>query len=584
MPDTAPIVAETVLEVVSPDGARRYIRVTQSPFLIGRGAEAGNHLQLSADKRISRNCAAIVVEANKRYIEDRGQRRGLFVNGEKVESRELLPGDVITFGLDDSYEIIYRSTATGADDSLPQLLTRIEHITASDQVQASSGRSLAKLDQLLAATALLHSQLPLDEVLGMMLDHAVSVMDADRGVLLEADDKGALHVRLARRSGGLRLPPESLAPSQTAIQLAVRKQSAVITEDLAQAEMDLQAAQSIVAQRLRAVVVIPLYATARAKTDESMTSVKHGEFLGVLYLDSRRPAAFSKLDRQLLDAFTDQAASILDNARLVARERERQRLEQEINIARDIQQALLPRNFRDFPHLSVAGCNFPCLSVGGDYFDVFPIGDHRTAFLIADVSGKGLGAALVTTMLQGVLSGMTLGTDPARLFAHLNRFLCDHVEVGRYATMFFGILDEKGSLEYINAGHPSPILVRRGIADEAFTEGSFPVGLVPEAEYKTTCIKLEPGDTLVLFSDGVTEAMNPDEELFGAARLREVLTGQMDTPLDQLQKCVLESVENFARGASQADDLTLLLVRYRATAALTESEAPPTRTTASASA
>jgi len=583
MPDTVPIVAETVLEVVSPDGARRYIRVTQSPFLIGRGAETGNHLQLS-DRRISRNCAAIVVEANKRYIEDRGQRRGLFVNGEKVESRELLPGDVITFGLDDSYEIIYRSTATGADDSLPQLLTRIEHITASDHVQASSGRSLAKLDQLLAATALLHSQLPLDEVLGMMLDHAISVMDADRGVLLEADDKGALHVRLARRSGGLRLPPESLAPSQTAIQLAVRNQSAVITEDLAQAEMDLQAAQSIVAQRLRAVVVIPLYATARAKIDESMTSVKHGEFLGVLYLDSRRPAAFSKLDRQLLDAFTDQAASILDNARLVARERERQRLEQEINIARDIQQALLPRNVRDFPHLSVAGCNFPCLSVGGDYFDVFPIGDHRTAFLIADVSGKGLGAALVTTMLQGVLSGMTLGTDPARLFAHLNRFLCDHVEVGRYATMFFGILDEKGTLEYINAGHPSPILIRRGIAEEAFTEGSFPVGLVPEAEYTTTCIKLEPGDTLVLFSDGVTEAMNPDEELFGTARLREVLTGQMETPLDQLQKCVLESVENFARGASQADDLTLLLVRYRATAALTESEAPPTRTTASASA
>ncbi len=583
MPDTVPIVAETVLEVVSPDGARRYIRVTQSPFLIGRGSETGNHLQLS-DRRISRNCAAIVVEANKRYIEDRGQRRGLFVNGEKVESRELQPGDVITFGLDDSYEIIYRSTATGAEDSLPHLLTRIEHITASDQVQASSGRSLAKLDQLLAATALLHSQLPLDEVLGMMLDHAVSVMDADRGVLLEADDKGALHVRLARRSGGLRLPPESLAPSQTAIQLAVRKQSAVITEDLAQAEIDLQAAQSIVAQRLRAVVVIPLYATSRAKIDESMTSVKHGEFLGVLYLDSRRPAAFSKLDRQLLDAFTDQAASILDNARLVARERERQRLEQEINIARDIQQALLPRNVRDYPHLSVAGCNFPCLSVGGDYFDVFPLSDRRTAFLIADVSGKGLGAALVTTMLQGVLSGMTLGTDPARLFDHLNRFLCDHVEVGRYATMFFGILDEKGSLEYINAGHPSPILVRRGIADEAFTEGSFPVGLVPEAEYTATCIKLEPGDTLVLFSDGVTEAMNPDEELFGTARLREVLTGQMETPLDQLQKCVLESVENFARGASQADDLTLLLVRYRATAAVTGTEAPPARTTASASA
>ena len=581
MPDTGSMVAETVLEVVSPDGARRFVRVTQTPFLIGRGAETGNHLQLS-DRRISRNCAAIVVEANKHYIEDRGQRRGLFVNREKVESRELQDGDAITFGIDDSYEIIYRSAASASGDSIPHLLTRMEHITGSDLISSASTR-LSKLDQLLAATALLHSQLPLDEVLGMMLDHAISVMDADRGVLLEADDKAALHVRLARRSGGLRLPPESLAPSQTAIQLALRKQEAVITEDLAQAEMDLQAAQSIVAQRLRAVVVIPLYAFSHAKTEESIINLKRGQFLGVLYLDSRRPAAFSKLDRQLLDAFTDQAASILDNARLVARERERQRLEQEINIARDIQQALLPRNFRDYAHLSVTGCNFPCLSVGGDYFDVFPLGENRTAFLLADVSGKGLGAALVTTMLQGVLSGMTLGTDPARLFKHLNRFLCDHVEIGRYATMFFGILDEKGGLEYINAGHPSPILIRRnGNPDEAFTEGSFPVGLVPEAEYATTCIKLEPGDTLVLFSDGVTEAMDPREDFFGMPRLRELLTGHNETSLDELQKLVLEAVENFARGASQADDLTLLFVRYRAAVTGLGPEAPRTITSASA--
>jgi phosphoserine phosphatase RsbU/P len=581
MPDTVPIVAETVLEVVSPDGARRFVRVTQSPFLIGRGAETGNHLQLS-DRRISRNCAAMVMEANKHYVEDRGQRRGLFVNGQKVESRELQDGDIITFGVEDSYEIIYRSAAPVGDQSIPNLLTRMEHITGSDVV-ANAGARLSKLDQLLAATALLHSQLPLDEVLGMMLDHAISVMDADRGVLLEADDKGALHVRLARRSGGLRLPPESLAPSQTAIQLALRKQEAVITEELAQDEVDLQAAQSIIAQRLRAVVVIPLYAFSHAKTAESVVNLKQGQFLGVLYLDSRRPAAFSKLDRQLLDAFTDQAASILDNARLVARERERQRLEQEINIARDIQQALLPKNFGDYAHLAVAGCNFPCLSVGGAYFDVFPLDDRRTAFLIADVSGKGLGAALLTQLLQGALSGMTLGTDPARLFNHLNRFLCDHAEVGRYATMFFGILDDKGGLEYINAGHPSPILIRRdGNTEEAFTEGSFPVGLVPEAEYSIACVKLEPGDTLVLFSDGVTEAMDPQEEFFGVPRLKQFLVGHNETPLDELQKLLLEAVENFARGASQADDLTLLLVRYRAAGAATEPELPRTITSASA--
>ena len=577
MPDTSFILPEAVLEVISPDGARRFVRLTESPFLIGRGAETGNHLQL-ADRRISRNCAAIVSEANKLYVEDRGQRRGLFVNGLKVESRELQEGDVISFGLEDSYQIIFRTT-TSASDSLPHLLTRIERISGTDP---GVNPSLGKLEQLLAATALLHSQLPLDEVLGMMLDHAVSVTDADRGLLLEADAKGALHVRLARRSGGVRLAPESIAPSQTAIQLALRNKSAAITEDLAQAELDLQAAQSIVAQHLRAVVVIPLYATARAKTDESMVNLKQGEFLGVLYLDSTRPAAFSKLDRQLLDAFTHQAESILDNARLVARERERQRLEQEINIARDIQQALLPRNFGDYPHLSVVGCNFPCLAVGGDYFDVFPLSDNRTAFLIADVSGKGLGAAILTTMLQGALSGLTLGTDPARVLTHLNRFLCSHAEVGRYATMFFGILDDVGHLEYINAGHPSPILLRNGVAQDAFTEGSFPVGLVPEAEYATVSVKLEPGDTLVLFSDGVTEAMDPCDELFSVGRLREVVVGHQDTALDEIQKQILEAVANFAQGASQADDLTLLLLRFRATAARLEAEAPPQHSSATA--
>jgi sigma-B regulation protein RsbU (phosphoserine phosphatase) len=571
MPDTAPLPGEAVLEVVSPDGARRFARVTQTPFMIGRGAETGNHLQLS-DRRISRNCAALVIEANRFYVEDRGQRRGLFVNGEKVDSRELQDGDAITFGLDDSYEIIFRSGRASDADSLPRLLTRMEHITTS----APTGGGLLKLKRLLEASALLHSQLPLDEALSHMLDHAVSVTDADRGLLLEKDAAGALKVKLARRSGASRLPPESVAPSQTAIQLAMKQQSPVITEDLAQADMDLQAAQSIVAQRLRAVVVIPLFAISRANTQESMVNIKRGELLGILYMDSRRPAAFSKLDRQILDALAADAANILDNARLVERERERQRLEQEINIARDIQQGLLPRDFREYPHLAVTGFNLPCLAVGGDYFDVFPLSDGRTAFLIADVSGKGLGAAIVTTMLQGALSGMTLGIDPARVFNHVNRFLCDHSEVGRYATVFFGILDQEGHLEFINAGHPSPILIRRGTAQEAFTEGSYPVGLVPEAQYTAVCLKLEPGDTLVLFSDGVTEAMDPDEQMFGVARLKELLTGQLECPLEQLQKCVLEAVENFSRGAHQADDLTLLIVRYRAAAAAanTDTDAP----------
>jgi sigma-B regulation protein RsbU (phosphoserine phosphatase) len=159
---------------------------------------------------------------------------------------------------------------------------------------------------------------------------------------------------------------------------------------------------------------------------------------------------------------------------------------------------------------------------------------------------------------------MTMGAEPARVFNHINQFLCEHAEVGHYATVFFGVLDREGHLEFINAGHPSPFLLRRGEIAEPFTEGSFPVGMVPGAEYAAARLKLESGDTLILFSDGVSEAMDPNDEMFGLARFRDVLAGQNEASLGDLQKTVLESVENFTRGAGQADDITLLLVRYRA--------------------
>jgi len=551
-----PAVDKTGLEVISPDGARTFVPLTESPFNLGRG-ETGNHLQL-IDSRISRQCAAIVSEGECWYLEDRGHRRGVFVNGKQIDRCILKDGDLVSFGLENSYEIIFRLSA--ADTSIQNILSRIQSIPGP----GASPAGLQKLNLLLEATMLLHSQLPLDSVLGTMLDHAISITDADRGLLLESDSSGMLRVRLARRSGGLPLPPESLAPSQTALRQALRQQSSIITEDLNLADLDLQGAQSIVAQRLRAVVAIPLYAMALANSAESVGQSKH--FLGIVYLDSQRSAAFSKLERQILDALAVEAASILDNARLVEYERQRQRLEQELSIARDIQQALLPRGFRDYPHLTVSGVNLPCLSVGGDYFDVFPMSDDRTAFLIADVSGKGLGAALLTTMLQGALSGMTMGADPVRVFNHINNFLCEHAEVGKYATMFFGVLSRDGDLQYINAGHPSPLLLRRGELAEPFTEGFTPVGLIPGVDYQAACVKLQTNDTLVLFSDGVTEAVDPDDELYGVPRLREALAGQLDSSLGHLQKTVFDSVTKFSRGASQADDITLLLVRYRAAA------------------
>ncbi|HVN94738.1 MAG TPA: SpoIIE family protein phosphatase [Terracidiphilus sp.] len=554
---------EAVLEVIAPNGTREKVAVTQEPFNIGRGGEGDNVLHLD-DGRISRRCATIVADRGAHILHDRGNRYGIFVNGIKVQEHSLHDGDMISFGLEDSYRIVFHPPATtpalSAHDSVANLLTRIG--TISDFAHTTVSGGLNKLNLLLEATSLLHSQLPLDAVLGTMLDHAISVTHADRGLLIVPDASGSLRVHQARSNKAENLPPENLNPSQTAINQAISKGSAVITEDLNLAGLDLKAAESIVIQGLRAVVAIPLYASSRSTVDTG-AELEPGQLLGLIYLDSRRIAAFSALDRQILDALAVQAASIMDNARLVERERERQRLEQELSIARTIQQALLPHGLNDFPHLAVSGVHYPCHEVGGDYFDVVPVSEDRTGILIADVSGKGLGAALLTTMLQGALSGMTMGADPVRVFNHINRFLCTHSEVGRYATMFIGMVGADGVLEYIKAGHPSPLLLRQGKVTELYTEGSFPVGLIPEADYPSAKLQLEPEDTLVLFSDGVTEAEDPDHELFEVTGLCKVLDGRVDTSVVELQQAILDAVRAFTRGAKQSDDLTLLVVRYR---------------------
>jgi sigma-B regulation protein RsbU (phosphoserine phosphatase) len=201
--------------------------------------------------------------------------------------------------------------------------------------------------------------------------------------------------------------------------------------------------------------------------------------------------------------------------------------------------------------------------VGGDYYDVFPLSDESTAFLVADVTGKGLGAALLTTMLQGALSGMRLGVAPEKVFNHVNRFLCEHASVGRCATMFFGRIDAEGVLEYLYGGHPSPLLVREGSVSELYSEGTLPVGVVEGVIFEATRVQLKTNDVLVLFSDGLAEAANTRNELFGFDRLNEVVAQCAEDSIETMMKTILDAVEDFSRGAGQADDLTLLIVRYR---------------------
>jgi hypothetical protein len=242
---------------------------------------------------------------------------------------------------------------------------------------------------------------------------------------------------------------------------------------------------------------------------------------------------------------------------------EETRLSSELRIAQQIQRAIVPQGLKDYPHLAITGLHRSCHEVGGDYFDVFSLEDGRIAIIIADVAGKGLGAALVTTMLKGALSAMSLGIEPVKLFEHLNKLLLEGAHVGRYATMFFGLLGPDGVLEFVPAGHPSPLLLRQGKMSELYTGGSFPVGLIRGVSFAAERIQLEPDDTLLLFTDGVTEAEDKEMNPFGSERLVEAFARYADGSLDGLQSGVFSAVERFSAGAKQTDDITLLVVRYR---------------------
>ena len=556
MPDST-ISLNPYLEVLFSDHPRKLVPVNQLPFLIGRGQENGNYLSLE-DLRISRRCAVISAGASGISIEDLGQRGGIFVNGEPVKFRLLAHGDRIRLGTDDGCQLIFHLPS----DTVSQEQAETQFRSILESLGSGSSEELNGLRLLLEATSLMNSQLPLESVLATMLDHAIVITQADRGMLLEPDASGVLQVKIARGRGGEGLAAEAMHPSRSVLNSAIELQAAVVNEDLNLADVNLQGAQSVMLQLLRSSVVIPLYGTPRAPVSASSAGAKR-QLLGAVYLDSKRVATFSTLDRKILDALGAQAGSILEKARLIEQERERQRLEQELDIAREIQQALIPQGLKEFERFSITGIHRPCYEVGGDYFDVCPLSDGRIAVLIADVAGKGLGAALLTTMLQGALSGMTLGVDPVRVFDHLNRFLCDRAAVGRYATMFFGLLQRDGSFEFVRAGHPPPLLLRQGTVSDLYSTGSFPIGLVEEACFESTRIQLELGDTLLLYTDGVTEAENRNKELFEEERLKEAFRRYGTAPLKDVQAGILSAVEKFAEGASQSDDVTLLVVRYR---------------------
>ena len=541
--------------VIEPSGVHREVPLSASPFRIGR--QAGNELTVR-DSRISRQQAQIISVNGSWVLEDMGSRHGTFVNGEKVLRHELRPSDKIDFGMADSYRLVF----IGEGATIEELVGRVE---APAPTQPGT-RELYHLGVLLEVARTMGTGLSLEDVLTAVVDAAIQVTRTERGVLLLANTPGAeLQMVVARDAKRGTLRPDQLQVSQSVVKRVANSRRELIVSDTGEDTAGMTAGESVARLELHTIVAIPVDKLPVIETLDATISTRQGELLGVLYLDSHVPSsAFTDLDREVLRTLAREAATVIENARLFAASRAKARLDHEIEIASQIQHTLLPKAMPNTPELAVAGSTLSCHSVGGDCFDVIPLGGGRHGFFVGDVSGKGISAALLATLLQGVFfTTAAMDISLPGVFSRVNLYLCERRGEDRYATVFYGILDKMGRFEYVNAGHVPPLLRRKSGALEGLGSANFPVGMFAEAEYQSARIQLEPGDFLVIYTDGVSEAQNPQNELFEEARLRRILENFTGETVEQLGDAIREGMRAFTEGAAQSDDITILVVQYK---------------------
>jgi sigma-B regulation protein RsbU (phosphoserine phosphatase) len=315
---------------------------------------------------------------------------------------------------------------------------------------------------------------------------------------------------------------------------------------------------------VRGIVAVPLQKLPMTEAAGETISGIVPELLGVLYLDARsHPTTVTGLDRQVLQTLAVEGATVIENARMFRLAREQERAQHDLFLARNIQQGLLPRQLPQSDYFQFCAFTMPSETVGGDYYDVVQLPGDRHGFVVADVSGKGLPAAMLAASLQGAFAAVAAG-DPALagLFQRVNDFLCERTSEDMFATVFYGVLSRRGRFDFVNAGHVPPLIVGADGTISQPETSNFPVGLFPKTEFAVDSVQLRVGDLIVICSDGVTEAHNVHQDLFGDTGLSNALRACAGRSAEDVGTCVMAKVHEFVGTAPQSDDITLTVVRF----------------------
>jgi sigma-B regulation protein RsbU (phosphoserine phosphatase) len=539
------------LQIFSADGKSKNITLDGARLTVGRSSVA--ELCYPDDAGLSRQHLAFETDGRNWYVKDLASKNGTVLNGVRITDRKpLKPGDrimaghlIMVFGSDldvaQRTQVIFvepevesTSSSTVVTD-LAGLIRGAPQNKAADAVTSSSAvRALIQAGNELAG------ERALPELFPLILNLSIDAVSAERGVLItcEGDD---LEVR-ATRGEGFRI--------STAVRDRVLKASeSILVLDTSNDEA-FRERKSIVEQNTRTLMAVPLQ--TRDKT------------IGLIYVDSPSLIReFTKDDLSLLTVMANVAANRIEQSRFAAIEKARQIMDRDLEQAALIQRQYLPSSAPAIHGIDLAGYNAPCRTVGGDYYDFFEYPSGRVAMILGDVSGKGMAASLMMMGLQA--RAQVLIDEPENLAAtmtRLNRITAANCPPARFITAFLCILDSAtGDLVYTNAGHNAPIIMRKAGGYTELGEGGPPLGILANCEYQEFRTRLESGDTLIIYSDGVTEASSPQDEEFEIENLSRAVLALGNVPAKELIAGVIDEIAKFTVGAPPADDVTLIVAR-----------------------
>ncbi|HEV2984110.1 MAG TPA: SpoIIE family protein phosphatase [Vicinamibacterales bacterium] len=520
---------------------RRIVAIDKPLFSIGRRSETDLRLP-GAD--ISRVHAEITVENGQCVIRDKQSRFGTFINNERTNEKVLEHGDQIRFGQAGDTEIVFY-----VDEEAPSV----------ERSAISAATELRQMAALLEGLRALGSGRVLDEVLALVLDSAIDVTGAERGFIMLANTLGQLEFKLARARGKVTLSGRTFETSRKIPETVFATGKQTIVEDLLDGDL-AQLHTGTVALGIRHVLCTPLRLVRYVERAEQKGA---DELIGVLYLDSReRGALRSASATAALDTLSAEAALAIENARLYREALDKAKFEQELKVAAAIQQSLLPVANREGAFFSTAAASVACRAVGGDFFDYVDLPTGRFAFILGDVAGKGSPAALLAAAVLGMFSSeATYQTGAATLITRLNTGLFRRAIESRFLTTFYGMIGPDGAFTYCNAGHNAPLLVS-GSEIRRLETGGVVLGLFEHASFEEESLTLKPGDLIIAFSDGVTEALDPSGEEFTDDRLLDCARAHLGEHPQQVLDALLGDVRTFCADATQSDDITVVMVRY----------------------